>query len=618
MPLSKLVFKPGINREGTNYSNEGGWHDGDKIRFRYGYVEKMGGWEKANQTQIQGTARQLHDFVTLSSESLMFIGTHKKVYIDNSGELYDITPIRRTVTLGTDPISTSGGTGSGVISITDSGHGASIGDYVTISGSTDVDGITADLINKEHEVASVIDASTYTIDTGGSATTGGVSGGGSSVEAEYQIAIGLDTTVLGPGWGAGTWGRFTWGSAAGSLAGQTLRLWFADNFGEDLIFNIADGSIYYWDASLGTGTRAVLLSSRTGAIDVPVVARKLLVSEVDRHVLAFGANPINETDQDPLLIRFSSQESSVDWKPTSINTAGDIRLSQGSEIVTAIRTSRQILVWTDRSLHSIQFIGPPFTFGTALLGDNVRIAGPNAVVSVNDSVFWMGQENFYRYDGRIQPIPCTVRDYIFSDINRNQSFKIYCGSLASQTEVWWLYPSANSDECNRYVIYNYGENLWYYGTLERTVWNDRSTGQRSYPQAVGSDGYLYDHERGLDADGSALDAYVQSSDFDLDDGDKFTLVRRILPDLSFRSSTAASPEVNFTMVAKNFSGAPVEGEETGTVVRQTISGGQHDYTDQLFMRLRGRTMALKIDSDTTGVKWRLGTPRLDTRPDGRR
>jgi len=618
MPLSKLVFKPGINREGTNYSNEGGWHDGDKIRFRYGYVEKMGGWEKANQTQIQGTARQLHDFVTLSSESLMFIGTHKKVYIDNSGELYDITPIRRTVTLGTDPISTSGGTGSGVISITDSGHGASIGDYVTISGSTDVDGITADLINKEHEVASVIDASTYTIDTGGSATTGGVSGGGSSVEAEYQIAIGLDTTVLGPGWGAGTWGRFTWGSAAGSLAGQTLRLWFADNFGEDLIFNIADGSIYYWDASLGTGTRAVLLSSRTGAIDVPVVARKLLVSEVDRHVLAFGANPINETDQDPLLIRFSSQESSVDWKPTSINTAGDIRLSQGSEIVTAIRTSRQILVWTDRSLHSIQFIGPPFTFGTALLGDNVRIAGPNAVVSVNDSVFWMGQENFYRYDGRIQPIPCTVRDYIFSDINRNQSFKIYCGSLASQTEVWWLYPSANSDECNRYVIYNYGENLWYYGTLERTVWNDRSTGQRSYPQAVGSDGYLYDHERGLDADGSALDAYVQSSDFDLDDGDRFTLVRRILPDLSFRSSTAASPEVNFTMVAKNFSGAPVEGEETGTVVRQTISGGQHDYTDQLFMRLRGRTMALKIDSDTTGVKWRLGTPRLDTRPDGRR
>jgi len=253
-----------------------------------------------------------------------------------------------------------------------------------------------------------------------------------------------------------------------------------------------------------------------------------------------------------------------------------------------------------------------------LLGDNVRIAGPNAVVSVNDSVFWMGQENFYRYDGRIQPIPCTVRDYIFSDINRNQSFKIYCGSLASQTEVWWLYPSANSDECNRYVIYNYGENLWYYGTLERTVWNDRSTGQRSYPQAVGSDGYLYDHERGLDADGSALDAYVQSSDFDLDDGDRFTLVRRILPDLSFRSSTAASPEVNFTMVAKNFSGAPVEGEETGTVVRQTISGGQHDYTDQLFMRLRGRTMALKIDSDTTGVKWRLGTPRLDTRPDGRR
>ena len=618
MPLSKLVFKPGINREGTNYSNEGGWHDGDKIRFRYGYVEKMGGWQKANETPVQGTARQLHDFVTLGSESLMFIGTHKKAYLENSGELYDITPIRRTVTLGTDPITTSGGAGSGIITVNDVSHGASIGDYVTISGATAVDGLTTDDLNKEHEILSVIDSDNYRIDTSGTATTGSVSGGGSSVQAEYQISIGLDTTVLGPGWGAGTWGRFTWGSAAGSLAGQTLRLWYADNFGEDLIFNIADGAIYYWDASGALTDRAVLLSSRTGASDVPTVARKLLVSEVDRHVLAFGANPIGTGDQDPLLIRFSSQESSVDWTPTSTNTAGDIRLSQGSEIVTAVRTSRQILIWTDRSLHSIQFIGPPFTFGTALLGDNVRIAGPNAVVSVNDSVFWMGQENFYRYDGRIQPVPCTVRDYIFSDINRNQSFKIYCGSLASQTEVWWFYPSASSEECDRYVVYNYGENTWYYGTLTRTVWNDRATGQRSYPQAVGTDGYVYDHERGLDADGSALESYVQSSDFDLDDGDKFTLVRRILPDLSFRSSTAASPEVNFTMIAKNFSGTPVEGEETGTVVRQTISGGQHDYTDQLFMRLRGRTMALKIDSDTTGVKWRIGTPRLDTRPDGRR
>jgi hypothetical protein len=618
MPLSKLVFKPGINREGTNYSNEGGWHDGDKIRFRYGYVEKMRGWEKANETALEGTARQLRDFVTLGSESLLFIGTHKKAYIENSGVLYDITPIRRTVTLGTDPINTSGGAGSGVITVSDTGHGAAIGDYVTISGATAFDGLTTGDLNKEHTVASVIDSNSYTINTGGSATSGSVSGGGSSVEAEYQIAIGLDTTVLGPGWGAGTWGRFTWGSASGSLAGQTLRLWFADNFGEDLIFNIADGAIYYWDASGNLSDRAVLLSSRTGASDVPTVARKLLVSETDRHVLAFGANALGTSDQDPLLIRFSSQESSVDWTPTSTNTAGDIRLSQGSEIVTAVRTSRQILVWTDSSLHSIQFIGPPFTFGTALLGDNVRIAGPNAVVSVNDSVFWMGQENFYRYDGRIQPIPCSVRDYVFSDLNRNQSFKIYCGSLASQTEVWWFYASEDSEENDRYVVYNYGEDLWYYGTLNRTVWNDRAAGQRSYPQSVGTDGYLYDHERGLDADGSALDAFVESSDFDLDDGDRFMLIRRILPDLSFRSSTASSPQVTFTTTAKNFSGDTSEGTASGNVVRQTVGGGQHDYTDQLFLRLRGRTIALKVESDTTGVQWRLGTPRLDSRPDGKR
>jgi len=623
MPLSKLVFKPGINREGTNYSNEGGWHDGDKIRFRSGYVEKIGGWEKVNGTAFEGTARKTLDFVTLSSESLLFIGTNKKAYIGESGSLYDITPIRRTVTLGTDPIETTGGAGSGIVTISDVGHNAQVGDFVTISGATAFDGLTTGELNQEFEVLSVPSANTYTVDTGGSASSGGVSGGGSAVDAEYQISIGLDSTVLGPGWGAGTWGRFTWGSGAGSLAGQTLRLWFADNFGEDLIFNLADGTIYYWDASAGlVGNRAVALTSLSGASDVPTVARKVLISDTDRHVVCFGANTIGNANQDPLLIRWSSQESVTDWTPTATNTSGDIRLSQGSEIVTAVRTSRQFLIWTDSSLHSLQFIGPPFTFGTALLGDNVRIAGPNAVVSVNDLVFWMGQDSFYLYDGQIQPIPCSVRDYIFSDINRNQSFKIYAGSLASQNEIWWFYPSSGSDENDRYVIYNYGEQVWYYGTLARTTWNDRGTGQRSFPQATGSDGFIYDHENGLD-DGSvdpavAIDAYITSSDFDIGDGDQFMLLRRILPDLSFRSSTAATPQVDFTVIAKNFSGQTFEEEDTGTVVRQTISGGVHDYTDQLFLRARGRTMALKVESNTTGVKWRLGTPRMDARPDGRR
>lgn len=506
--------------------------------------------------------------------------------------------------------------GSTTVTVNDPLHGAVVGDYVIfdrVSGlstqlNTDLDG--------EFVIQTVPSVNTYTITLPQNADAD-YSGAGVAA-AYYPLATGLATTVLGPGWGAGTWGRFTWGSAVGSLAGSTLRLWSCDNFGEDLIFNVADGEIFYWDASGGLNSRAYPLTSYSGANQVPTIARKVLVSEADRHVIAFGANPIGSTEQDPLLIRFSDQENPADWNPTATNTAGDLRLSQGSEIVTAVRTTRQILVWTDASLHSVQFIGPPFTFGTALLGDNVRIAGPNAAVGVNDTVFWMGQSNFYVFDGRIQPIPCTVRDYVFSDINTQQSFKIFAGSLGAQNEVWWFYPSANSTENDRYVVYNYAEKIWYYGSLARTAWNDRATGQRSYPQATGADGYLYDHERGLDADGSAMDSYITSSDFDIGDGDQFMLIRRILPDLSFRGSTATNPEVDFTVFAKNFSGTTTEDSAAGTVIRETVVGGSHDYTDQLYMRARGRQMSLKVSSDTTGVKWRLGAPRLDARPDGRR
>jgi hypothetical protein len=622
MSLTKLQFRPGINREGTNYSNEGGWYDGDKIRFRSGFVERIGGWAKVGTNAFDGTCRKLHDFVTLASENLLFMGTNTKVYLEDSGTLNNITPIRRTVTLGANPIETQTA-GTGVIRVTDTGHGATLGDFVTFSGATAVDGLTTGNLNKEQKVTSIINANTYEVNTGGTCSSGSTTGGGSSVQAVYQINVGLNTTILGPGWGAGTWGRFTWGSGSGSLAGQTLRLWFADDFGEDLLMNIADGSIYYWDASGGTTTPAVELSSLTGASDVPTVARKVLVSEVDRHVLCFGANPIGETAQDPLLIRWSSQESPTDWTPTATNTAGDLRLSQGSEIVTALRTSRQILIWTDHSLHSLQFLGPPYTFGTALLGDNIRIAGPNTAISVNDIVFWMGQENFYMYDGRIQPIPCSVRQYVFNDINRNQSFKFHAGSLASQSEVWWYYCSESSEEIDRYVVYNYLEQTWYYGNLARTAWNDRAAGQRSYPQAASTDQYLYDQEFGLD-DGSTspatpVDAFVQSSDFDIGDGDQFMFIRRIIPDLNFSTSTAAAPEVEFTMTARNYNGNVTgQGTDSGDVIRSSVVSGQDNYTNQLFMRLRGRQMNLKVSSDTTGVKWRLGSPRLEMRPDGRR
>ncbi len=622
MPLTKLQFRPGINREGTNYSNEGGWYDGDKIRFRSGFVERIGGWVKVGSEAFNGTCRKLHDFVTLSSENLLFMGTNTKAYLEDSGVLYDITPIRRTVTLGANPITTQSA-GTGVIRVTDVGHGATLGDFVTFSGANAVDGLTQSNLNKEQEVTAIIDPNTYTVDTGGTCSSGSTAGGGSSVVAAYQINIGLNTTILGPGWGAGTWGRFTWGSGAGSLAGQSLRLWFADDFGEDLLMNIADEDIYYWDASAGTGSRAVPLSSLAGASNVPTVARKVLVSEVDRHILCFGANPIGETEQDPLLIRWSSQESPTEWTPAPENTAGDIRLSQGSEIVTALRTSRQILIWTDHSLHSLQFLGPPYTFGTALLGDNIRIAGPNTAISVNDVVFWMGQENFYLYDGRIQPIPCSVRQYVFSDINRNQSFKFHAGSLASQSEVWWYYCSGSSEEIDRYVVYNYLEQTWYYGNLARTAWNDRAAGQRSYPQAASTDQYLYDQEFGLD-DGSqnpavAVDAFVQSSDFDIGDGDQFMFIRRIIPDLNFSNSTATAPEVEFTMTARNYNGNVTgQGSDSGDVIRSSVISGQDNYTNQLFMRLRGRQMNLKVTSDTKGVNWRLGAPRLEMRPDGRR
>ena len=622
MPLSKLQFKPGINREGTNYSNEGGWFDGDKIRFRNGLPERIGGWTRVSNTQVTGTPRKIFDFVTLDSQNLLFIGTEQKVFLENAGTFNDITPIRSTVTLGSNPVNTTGGAGSGVVTITtQASHAASTGDFVTLASLTATDGITAAQLNTEHKIASVPSTTTFTIDTGGSASSGSTAGGGSSGTAAFQIGIGLNSTVLGAGWGAGTWGRFTWGSAAGSLSGQTLRLWSVDNFGEDLLFNNMDGSIFYWDATNGTSTRGVLLSSLTGASDVPVVARKILVSDVDRHVIVFGTNPIGSTTLDPLLIRFGSQESLTDFTPSAENTAGDLRLSKGSEIITAIQTSRQILVFTDQSLYTMQFLGPPFTFGVSLLGDNIRIAGPNTAIAVNDVVFWMGQENFYLYDGRIQAIPCSVRDFVFNDMNNQQSFKFHSGSIGSQTEIWWFYVSSGATEIDRYVVYNYGQRIWYYGSLVRTAWNDRASGLRSFPQATGADFYLYDHENGLDdfSTGSAvaINAFIESSDFDIGDGQQFMLVNRILPDLSFSGSTAGSPSALFTVKSRDFGGDNFTESPSGSAVR-TATSPVEQYTDKIDLRARGRQMAIRVENTATGVNWRLGAPRLDARADGRR
>ena len=622
MPLSKLQFRPGINREGTNYSNEGGWFNGDKIRYRNGYVERIGGWVRVSNNKITGIARKIFDFVTLASANLLFVGTEQKVFLEDSGTFNDITPIRSTVTLGTNPISTTGGAGSGVVTVTtQAAHGAITGDFVTLASLTATDGITAAQLNTEHKITAVPSDTTFTITTAGSASSGSTAGGGSSGTAAFQINIGITTTVLGTGWGAGTWGRFEWGSAAGALSGITLRLWAADNFGEDLIFNVMNGSIYYWDATNGTSTRAVELSSLTGASDTPTIARKVLVSDVDRHIIAFGANIIGTNTQDPLLIRFGSQESLTDFTPTATNTAGDLRLSKGSEIITAVQTSRQILVFTDQSLYSMQFLGPPFTFGVSMLADNIRIAGPNTAIAVNDVVFWMGQENFYLYDGRTQAIPCSVRDYVFNDMNNQQSFKFHAGSIGSQTEIWWFYCSSSATEIDRYVVYNYGQQVWYYGTLVRTTWNDRASGLRSFPQATGTDFYLYDHENGLDdfSTGSrvAINAFVESSDFDIGDGQQFMLLNRILPDLSFNGSTAANPAALFTIRSRDFGGDNFTESPSDSAIR-TATSPVEQYTDKIDLRARGRQMSIRVENTATEVKWRLGAPRIDVRPDGRR
>jgi hypothetical protein len=622
MPLSKLQFRPGINREGTNYSNEGGWFNGDKIRYRNGYVERIGGWVRVSNNKFTGIARKIFDFVTLASANLLFIGTEQKVFLEDSGTFNDITPIRSTVTLGTNPISTTGGAGSGVVTVTtQAAHGAITGDFVTLASLTATDGITAAQLNTEHKITAVPSDTTFTITTAGSASSGSTAGGGSSGTAAFQINIGITTTVLGTGWGAGTWGRFEWGSASGALSGITLRLWAADNFGEDLIFNVMNGSIYYWDATNGTSTRAVELSSLTGASDTPTIARKVLVSDVDRHIIAFGANIIGTNTQDPLLIRFGSQESLTDFTPTATNTAGDLRLSKGSEIITAVQTSRQILVFTDQSLYSMQFLGPPFTFGVSMLADNIRIAGPNTAIAVNDVVFWMGQENFYLYDGRTQAIPCSVRDYVFNDMNNQQSFKFHAGSIGSQTEIWWFYCSSSATEIDRYVVYNYGQQVWYYGTLVRTTWNDRASGLRSFPQATGTDFYLYDHENGLDdfSTGSrvAINAFVESSDFDIGDGQQFMLLNRILPDLSFNGSTAANPAALFTIRSRDFGGDNFTESPSDSAIR-TATSPVEQYTDKIDLRARGRQMSIRVENTATEVKWRLGAPRIDVRPDGRR
>jgi len=623
MPLTKLQFRPGINREITAYSNEGGWVDCDKVRFRFGYPEKIGGWEKYGSNSYVGSARALHNWIALDGSNYLGVGTHLKYYIEEGQTFSDITPIRATTAAG--DVTFSATDGSTTVTVSDTAHGCQEFDFVTFSGAVSLGGVvTADVLNQEYQVTRIVDADSYEIELAAAANASDTGNGGASVVGTYQINVGLDTSVGGTGWGAGTWGRDGWGEAAsgGLTTVNEIRLWSHDNFGEDLIINPRDSAIYYWDKSTGTGSPAVEIGTLGGASQTPTIAKQVLVSDRDRHVLAFGCNPQGSATQDPLLIRFSDQESITEWNATATTTAGDLRLGSGSTFVQALETKREILVWTDTSLSSLRYIGPPFTFGLQQLSSNITIMGPNAAVATEDFVFWMGIDNFYIYAGQTQQLPCPVKDKVFLDFNLNQTDKVYAGINSEFGEVIWLYPSDTNAVANggdgqndRYVIYNYNEKVWYYGAITRSAWLDRGT--RSYPIAAGG-GYLYNHELGYDNDGVAMDSFIESAPIDIGDGDKFLYVRRIIPDLTFNGSTnLSSPQATFTLKTRDFPGQSFSDDSTGTVTR-TASSPVENFTNQLYMRARGRSFAMRVESEALGARWKLGSPRIDIREDGKR
>jgi len=641
MPLQKLQFRPGVNRETTSYTNEGGWFDCDKVRFRFGTPEKIGGWEKYSGKSFLGTCRALHPFVALAGENYLGVGTHLKYYINEGGGYNDITPLRVTTSAG--DVTFAAANGSSTLTVTDVDHGALAGDFVTFSGATSLGGnITAAVLNQEYQIDRVENANTYEIVAREVASLNDITingaytptpvlangsdtgNGGGSIVGAYQIQRGLDTTVAGSGWGAGTWSRGAWGSAASLTAvGDILRIWSHDNFGEDLIINVRDGGIYYWDKSTSSAPfqRAVELSSLAGAdATTPTIAKQVMISDRDRHVIVFGCDAQDNIGvQDPLLIRFSDQENPLVWSAEATNTAGDLRIGTGSEIITALETRQQILVFTDKSLHAMQYLGPPFTFGISMISENITIASPLSAIAVDDMVMWMGEQEFYIYSGQVQRLPCSVRAYVFNDFNQDQAEKVTAAVNSSFSEIWWFYPSANSDTIDKYVVYNYQEQVWYYGNMTRTAWIDRGIGQ--YPVAASTDGYLYYHEFGTD-DGSvnppaAISSYIESSQMSIGAGDNFVFLSKLIPDVTFDGSTSPSPNVDFTLETRRFPGADYNQTTSSNVIRSSTVPVEQ-FTDQVRLRMRGRSFALKIESDNTGVEWRLGTPRVELRPDGRR
>lgn len=707
MAIVKLGLQPGIYREGTNYSAEGRYFDGDKIRFRSGNPEKIGGWQRLSNNTYLGTARSLVNWTSLVNNNYLGIGTNLKYYIEEGGGYSDITPIRKVVNpmpgptppgtgnpfscaystldanitatqqtiplvdassfpstggvikIGTEEIaysSISAGTLQGAVRgfngttaaahssadpvtcstivVTDPNHGAIKNDFVTFSGASGFDAFAAGDLNKEHQIYQYISTGAYSINIEGVFSTAVDDGGGGSVIADYQVTTGLDTYVIGLGWGADPWGSGGWGLAGTTGVGQQLRLWAAENYGEDLIFNQRQGPIFYWDATLGTTQRGIFLSAASTAAGfsgtyVPHTTNQVNISPVERFVLAMGSNPYEpgnpNTDFDPMIVRWSDQDNPFEWVPAVTNQSGEFRLSHGSYILSSLGTRQETLIWTDSALYTAQYLGPPYVWGFNVLAENISAISPNCMVTANNVTYWMGVDKFYTYSGRVDTLPCALRQYVFSDLNRDQGYQVFAGTNERYNEVWWFYCSQNSSIVNKYVVYNYLENVWYYGTLSRTAWLDSQL--RDYPMAANYDNRINYHELGTDdVSGEApepITAYVQSADFDIGDGDKFAFVWRILPDINFTGSYVDKPSVTMTLKPRRNAGAPYSPADIPTVQSQdnytTVRAYNiQQFNGQVYTRLRGRQMALRVESTDLGVAWQLGSIRADIKPDGAR
>jgi hypothetical protein len=726
MPLQKLQFRPGINREGTDYSNEGGYFDCNKVRFRSGFPEKLGGWTRLSNNTFLGLARALWNWVTLNGSNFLGVGTDKKYYIEFGGVYYDITPVVFSSSPDLDNCFTITN-GSNVVTVVDAQYQPNVGDFVSFVGANTVStsNVTDLILNDEFEITSLVNSTAYTITVSVTANAS-ATGGGNTVVASYQQPIGLNTFTLGTGWGAGPWpvsgvitvltnpfdtvntsnvvtvthvghglsngnavifsgavatggipsvllntlfyptvananaytvtvqtnatanvtggggtvtvfaetGSHGWGEAFTVGIGQQLRLWTNDNFGQDLVFAPRGSSVFYWEASTGLATRGQLLSalSTTEGFDgtrVPTATLQVLASAIQRFVICFGANPYDPTTPtttfDPMLVRWSDQENPYEWVPAVTNQSGEFRLSSGSFIMCARATRQEILVWSDAAIYSMQYLGPPYVWGFQILQDNISIMSPNSAITINNVTYWMGVDKFFVYSGRVETLPCSLWQYVFDDININQSFQVFVGSNERYSEIWWFYCSQNSNAIDKYIIYNYLERVWYYGTMERTAWLD--SGLRQFPMAADYNSRMLFHESAVDdVSGEQpvpIESYVQSSDFDIGDGHNFGFVWRILPDINFTGSIVNNPHVTMTVRPRANSGAPYGAANNPEVISaDNYSGGStynvQQFTGQVYTRLRGRQLAFRIESTTLGVSWQLGSPRIDIRNDGRR